>query len=694
MIAPEWAPTRPETMPMNVLSSYVRDQWHTPAEGQRVIRSAVDGSEVAAVSTDGIDMAGVLDHARRVGGPNLRALTFHQRARILKALVGAVAGAKEHLYELSAQTGATKGDCWIDVDGGIGTMATYASKGRRELPDAHVVLARQVEHLSKDGSFLGVHVRTPREGVAVFINAFNFPVWGMLEKFAPAFLAGVPVVVKPATPAAQVAEAAVRAMVDSGELPDGALQFVCGSVGDMLDHLTGQDTVQFTGSAATATKLRGTDAIRANSVHFTAETDSLNSAILTLSDGADSPEIDLFVDEVVKELVAKSGQRCTCIRRAFVPESVLDEVVGRLKERVEALTVGDPTQKGTDIGPLVSTDQVQEVGKAVQQLRNGCEVVVDPDDFDLSGLPEDGAWFAPTVLLARDPDFAPVHEVEAFGPVTTVVPYRDTAHVVELAKKGGGSLVASVYAEDAATARDVVLGIAPYHGRVLVVDSTCAETQTGHGSPMPHLVHGGPGRAGGGEELGGVRAVYHHLQTTALQGSPDALVASSGEYLPGGTRDTDGPHPFKQHFEDLEIGDALVTDTRTVTLEDIESFAELTGDYFYAHMDDEAARQSPVFEGRVAHGYFLVSAAAGLFVWPDPGPVLANFGIDQLRFAKPVYPGDTIQVTLTCKRKTLHGSRGYGEVAWDTEVVNQEGEVVASYDVLTLVAIREGEVQA
>lgn len=679
---------------MTVLASYVQDQWVTPDDAGTVVRSAIDGSEVARVSTSGIDMAAVLAHARTVGGPALRAMTFHERAAILKELVGAVAGAKERLYELSATTGATTSDCMIDVDGGIGTMATFASKGRRELPDARVVLDRQVEPLARDGSFLGVHVHAPREGVAVFINAFNFPVWGMLEKFAPAFLAGVPVVVKPATPTAHVTVAAVEAMVDAGVLPDGALQLVSGSVGDMLDHLTGQDTVQFTGSLATATTLRGIEAIRANSVHFTAETDSLNAAILTVSDGADSPEIDLFVDEVVKELVAKSGQRCTCIRRAFVPESVLDEVTGRLVERVTALTVGDPRQDGVDIGPLVSVEQAQDVAKAVQQLANDCEVLVDESAFDLSGLPEDGAWFAPTVLLARDPEFGPVHDVEAFGPVTTVVPYRDIDHVIELAKLGSGSLVTSVYAEDPGTARDVVLGIAPYHGRVLVVDSTCAKRQTGHGTPMPHLVHGGPGRAGGGQELGGIRAVMHHLQTTALQGSPDTLTATVGEYLPGASRNMDGPHPFTVHFDDLQVGDALVTETRTVTIEDIESFAELTGDVFYAHMDDEAAKQSPVFEGRVAHGYFLVSAAAGLFVWPDPGPVLANFGIDELRFARPVYPGDTIQVTLTCKRKTLHGSRGYGEVAWDTEVVNQDGEVVASYDVLTLVATKDGAPEA
>ena len=679
---------------MTALASYVQDQWRTPDDEGSLVRSAADGSEVARVSTAGIDMAGVLEHARRVGGPNLRAMTFHERAAILKQLVGAVAGAKERLYELSATTGATRGDCMIDVDGGIGTMATFASKGRRELPNAHLVLDQQVEHLAKDGTFLGVHVHTPREGVAVCINAFNFPVWGMLEKFAPAFLAGVPVVVKPATPTAHVTQACVEAMVDAGVLPDGALQLLCGSPGDLLDHVDGQDSVLFTGSLATATKLRGLESIRSRSVHFTAETDSLNSAILTLSDGAESPEIDLFVDEVVKELVAKSGQRCTCIRRAFVPESVLDEVSGRLAERVRALTVGAPTDEDTDIGPLVSVEQVQEVGKAVQQLRNGCEVLVDGDTYDLSGLADDGAWFAPTVLLARDPAYGAVHEVEAFGPVTTVVPYRDMDHLVELCKLGSGSLVTSVYAEDPATAAEVTLRIAPYHGRVLVVDTTCAKRQTGHGSPMPHLVHGGPGRAGGGQELGGIRAVMHHLQVTALQGSPDALTATVGEYLPGATRNLDGPHPFTVHFEDLSIGDALVTDTRTITLEDIEAFAELTGDRFYAHMDDEAAKQSPIFEGRVAHGYFLVSAAAGLFVWPDPGPVLANFGIDQLRFASPVYPGDTIQVTLTCKRKTLHGSRGYGEVAWDTEVTNQDGDVVASYDVLTLVATTEGPPEA
>lgn len=494
-----------------------------------MLRSPVDGSGLVGVSSQGVDFAAILDHARDVGGPNLRKHTFHERAAMLKSLVKELAEHKDDLYELSADAGATRSDAWLDIDGGIGVLASYASRALRELPDDSFLFDGGPEPLSRDGSFIGRHIRTPLEGVAVHINAFNFPCWGELEKFAPAFLAGVPVVAKPATPTAFVAERVIRVMIESGILPPGSLQMVAGSTGNMLDLLTGQDYVGFTGSARTATLLRGLESIRSRSVRFVAETDSLNSAILTLSNGADSPEIDLFVDEIVKEIKAKSGQRCTSIRRALVPDSAMEAVIDRLGGRIGELKVGDPRDRETDLGPLVSDRQVAEVERAVDTLRAGCEPVTDPARFGLDQLHPDGAYYPPTVLVAENGDFAPVHEVEPFGPVTTLIPYSDTSHAIEIAARGGGSLVASVYSENPELARDMVLGLAPHHGRVLVIDTGCAETSTGHGSPLPHLVHGGPGRAGGGEELGGLRSIYHYMQTTAVQGSPDTVMWGENE---------------------------------------------------------------------------------------------------------------------------------------------------------------------
>lgn len=498
----------------------------------------MDGRELVGVSSGGIDFETVLDHARSVGGPNLRQHTFHERAAMLKALVKALAEHKDELYDLSADAGATRSDAWLDIDGGIGVLAWYASRSSQVLPDERFIVDGGPETLSRDGSFLGQHIRTPLEGVAVHINAFNFPCWGELEKFAPAFLAGVPVVAKPATETAFVAERVMRVILDSDILPPGSLQMIAGSIDGMLELLTGQDYVGFTGSAQTATTLRGVESIRSRSVRFMAETDSLNSAILTLSSGDDSPEIDFFVDEIVKEITAKSGQRCTSIRRALVPESSMGMVLERLESRVSALKVGDPRDPETDLGPLVSIRQVAEVDQAVDALRTGCELATDPGRFGLDELHPDGAYYAPTILVAGDAAFEPVNEVEAFGPVTTLLPYVDTTDAIEIASRGRGSLVASVYSEDPDLAHELVLGLAPHHGRVLVVDSQCAESSTGHGSPLPHLVHGGPGRAGGGEELGGLRSIYHYMQTTAVQGSPDTIRWSDDE--PGQTEGAGG----------------------------------------------------------------------------------------------------------------------------------------------------------
>jgi oxepin-CoA hydrolase/3-oxo-5,6-dehydrosuberyl-CoA semialdehyde dehydrogenase len=672
---------------VNTLESYVVGEWYRGANGGAVVASAVTGEPVAEISSEGVDMAAVLDHARRVGGPALRAMTFHQRAAMLKALGKHLLDVKDELYELSTATGATRADSAIDIDGGIGVVLSYASRGRRELPNATYVVDGDTEVLAKDGSFLGAHLLVPLEGAAVHINAFNFPCWGMLEKLAPALLAGVPAVVKPASQTAYLTEAMFRHMVASGILPGGSVQLICGGVGDLLDHLTGQDFVGFTGSASTAQRLRGHPAVLANSVRFNAEADSLNCSILGPTSVPGTAEFDLYIREVVREMTSKAGQKCTAIRRALVPADLVEPVVDALRERLGAVVVGNPAREEVRMGALASLDQREEVRRAIAKLGDGADVVTSQDLDLLDADADAGAFLPPTLLVARDARHAALHDVEAFGPVSTVIPYESVDDAISLAPLGRGSLVASVFTGDPEVARRLVLGLAPYHGRILVGDEVCGRTSTGHGSALPHLVHGGPGRAGGGEELGGTRGVHHYLQRTAVQGSPDMVSAITGVYQPGATR-TEGEHPFKKYFDDLSIGDSLVSESRTVTLDDIDRFADLSGDHFYAHMDEEAAKASPIFKGRVAHGYFVLSAAAGLFVWPDPGPVLANYGLDHLRFTTPVYPGDTLHVVLTCKNKAPRDGAGYGEVAWDTQVINQDGAVVAAYDVLTMVAER------
>jgi oxepin-CoA hydrolase / 3-oxo-5,6-dehydrosuberyl-CoA semialdehyde dehydrogenase len=679
---------------MRVLQSYVAGRWQAPTGDGVEVNDATTGEPVARVGSGGIDVAAALRYARETGGPTLRKLTFGQRAGILKALGAYLGEHKEELYGLSTASGATRPDSWLDIEGGTGVLAVYASKGRKELPDATFLRDGEPEVLTKDGSFLGLHLLVPREGVAVLIDAFNFPVWGMLEKVAPALLAGVPVLVKPATPTAYVAEAAVRLMIDSGALPEGAVQLVCGSLGDAFDHLTGQDSVFFTGSAGTATKLRSHPNVLAQSVRFTAEADSLNASVLGPAAVPGTAEFDLYVKEVAREMTTKAGQRCTAIRRALVPAGLVDDVVSALADRLAKVVVGDPRREEVRMGPLVSREQRSEVERALSALAEGAEIAVGGPDGKFEPLGDEagtGAFLAPTVLLARDAGASAAHDVEPFGPVCTVLPYGGVDDAIDLALLGKGSLVVSVFTPDKEEAGRLALGLGAHHGRVLLVDERCGKTQTGHGSPMPHLVHGGPGRAGGGEELGGIRSVHHHLQRVAVQGSPDTLSALTGTFLPGATRSEGGPHPFTKHFEDLAVGDALVSEKRTITLDDIDRFADLTGDHFYAHTDEEAAAKSPIFGGRVAHGYFVIAAAAGLFVWPDPGPVLANYGIDRLRFTTPVKPGDEIHVVFTCKEKVPRRGAGYGEVRWDTSVVNQDGTVVAAYDVLTMVATKEAQ---
>ena len=672
------------------LQSYVCGAWRSGQDDGVAMRDATTGEVIAQTSSAGIDFAAVLAHAREAGGPALRALTFHERAALLKALAKHLTQLKEEFYALSYRTGATKSDSIIDIDGGIGTVFAFAGKGSRELPNARVYIDGDVEGLSKTGTFVGQHLYVAREGAAVHINAFNFPVWGMLEKLAPTLLAGVPAIVKPATATAYLTELVVRRIVESKILPEGALQLVCGSLGDLFDHLNCQDTVSFTGSARTAARLRGHPVIIQCAVRFVAETDSLNSSILALDAAPGTPEFDLFVNEVVREMTVKAGQKCTAIRKALVPAAVAGDVVAALQSALQGIVMGDPRADGVRMGPLVSQEQrIDVLGRVAELLGETDLVAGNADRFDVLGADANrGAFVPPLLLLSRDPKSArAIHDVEAFGPVATVVPYRDTADAIALARRGGGSLVASVFCADDSLAGQIVLGLAPYHGRILVVNRACAKESTGHGSPLAPLIHGGPGRAGGGEEMGGIRGVLHYMQRTAVQGSPDVITATGGRWVRGSRLRDPGKHPFRIPFNDLELGDTLQSPEREVTIADIERFAALSGDNYYAHMNETEAARNPLFGGRVAHGYFLISAAAGLFVDPEYGPVLGNYGIDELRFVKPVKPGDRIKVRLTCKAKSLRADKGWGEVAWDTEITNQNRETVASYDVLTMVSI-------
>ena len=671
---------------MPVLRSYVSGRWTAPPDG-RPVRDAVTGEEITRISSDGIDLGAALDYGRRVGGPALRALTFHERAALAKAAGGMLRDHRDELYALSARTGATLGDSKFDVDGGIGVLLSYASKARRELPNDTVYAEGAVEPLGRGGQFAGQHILTPRRGVAVQVNAFNFPVWGPLEKMAPALIAGVPTLVKPASQTAYLTARLVELIVESGILPEGTLQLLCGSAGDLLDHLAEQDLLSFTGSASTAQQLRAHPNVVARAVRFNAEADSLNCSILGPDATPGTPEFDLYVRQLVSEMTVKAGQKCTAIRRAFVPAPLLDPVIEAAAARLEKIVIGNPADESVRMGALASLEQREEVRRSLKSLESAGQLVFgDPDHVQVTGADADhGAFISPLLVRCDDASRAEPHEVEAFGPVSTIMGYTGTDEVIELAARGRGSLAGSVVTGDAGFARSVVLGLAPWHGRVLVLDKDDAKESTGHGAPLPVLVHGGPGRAGGGEEMGGIRGVLHHMQRTAVQASPRMLGAVTGRWVKGGPRDAGNAHPFTKSLADLRIGDTVTAGPRTVTLQDIEHFAEFTGDTFYAHMDEQAAAANPFFDGRVAHGYLVLSFAAGLFVQPDPGPVLANYGLDNLRFLTPVYPGDALTVTLTCKQISPRDG-DYGEVRWDAEVTKQDGSVAVTYDVLTMVA--------
>ena len=674
------------------LGNLAQDRWIEGDGDGKALSSAVTGEPIASISSDGLDFRGMLEHARTVGGAHLRKMTFHERGDMLKALAQYLMEQKKDFYGLSTETGATRSDSWIDIDGGISTLFVFSSKARREMPNDHVYLDGPPEQLSRNGTFVGQHIYTPKLGAAVHINAFNFPVWGMLEKLAPTLAAGVPAIVKPASSTAYLTELVVRRIIESGILPSGSLQLICGGVGDLFDHLSCQDTIAFTGSKSTAEKLQQHPRVISQSVAFTAETDSLNASILGPDAVPGTPEFDLYIKEVVREMTSKAGQKCTAIRRIIAPAAIAGELVGALSTALGQVSIGNPANKDVGMGALASLGQRDEVQARIGDLATEADIVFGGrDDFEvIDADARKGAFFMPTLLHCGKPlQSTAVHSVEAFGPVSTVLPYDSLDEAIALARMGEGSLAGSVVTNDNEVARELILGTAAYHGRMLVINRHCAAESTGHGSPLPHLVHGGPGRAGGGEEMGGVRGIKHYMQRTAIQGSPETLSAIGHRWVRGADEKDPGSHPFRKTFEQLELGDTFRSGLRKVSLEDINHFAEFTGDTFYAHMDEEAAAKNPFFEGRVAHGYLIVSFAAGLFVDPDFGPVLANYGVDDLRFVTPLNYGDSIKVRLTCKQKTLRGNSGYGEVRWDTEITNQNDEIVAQYDVLTMVATDE-----
>ncbi|MEP5052003.1 MAG: phenylacetic acid degradation bifunctional protein PaaZ [Alloalcanivorax venustensis] len=682
---------------MTVLQSYLAGQWLGSQPG-KPLASAINGEIVAHAHDDTPDFAAAVHYGRTTGVKALLKLDFQERAARLKAMALHLQEHKKELYTLSRHTGATKGDNAFDIDGGFGTLFAYASMGRKELPSGNVVHEGPVIPLGKNNHFAGTHILVPRGGIAVHINAFNFPVWGMLEKFAANFLAGMPCIVKPATATSYVTEACVRLMQDSGALPEGALQLVIGGTGDLLDQLDEQDMVTFTGSADTARKLRAHPNVINRSIPFNAEADSLNSAILAPDVTPDDEEFDLLAKEIVREMTVKAGQKCTAIRRIMVPQKHLDAFADRLIQRLEKITLGDPDEEGVRMGALASIAQKEDVTAAVNELLNTSECLFGADGgtAPIGKGTENGAFFAPRLLRSNDPHAdGGAHDIEAFGPVSTLMGYGDLDEAVALAAKGKGSLVTTFATKDPKNAARAIPALAARHGRLQVLNAEAAKESTGHGAPLPMLKHGGPGRAGGGEELGGIRAVHHYLQRTAIPGSPTMLAAVTGEYVRGAEVLETEVHPFRRHFDDLAIGESLLTHRRTVTEADIVNFGCLSGDHFYMHFDEIAAKDSQ-FGKRIAHGYFLLSAAAGLFVSPAPGPVLANYGLDTLRFINPVGAGDTIQARLTCKRKIDQGKAApdgtpQGVVVWDVQVKNQDDELVASYDILTLVAKKKGD---
>jgi oxepin-CoA hydrolase/3-oxo-5,6-dehydrosuberyl-CoA semialdehyde dehydrogenase len=681
---------------MQKLQNFALGQWVSGSGTGTELFDAVNGELVTVADSTGLDFGAMLNYARETGGPALRKMTFQERGRMLKALALYLTERKAAYYAVSVKTGATKIDSWIDIDGGIGNLFAYASL-RKQFPDSSFYVDGELAKLSKEGTFIGHHIMVPKEGVALHINAFNFPVWGMLEKIAVNLLAGVPAVVKPATLTSYVTEVVVRDIHASGILPEGALQLICGSANGIFDHLEMQDVVTFTGSASTGKMLKSHPRLVDQAIPFTMEADSLNAAILGLDAAPGTEEFDLFVKEVRKEITVKCGQKCTAVRRILVPEKYLSDVQEALVKALGQTAIGDPRNEKVRMGSLAGKAQREDVLAALNELKKESEVVFGNDAINLIEAEDSkGAFMSPTLLLNDKPfEKLSSHNIEAFGPISTLMPYSTTEEAVALSKLGKGSLVCSITTNDTTIARDFVINAASHHGRILVLNRASAKESTGHGSPMPMLVHGGPGRAGGGEEMGGKRGVMHYLQRTAIQGSPTMLTAITGVYQQGGEQAEAQPHLFRQHFEDLVVGDTVFTHKHTVSEADIVNFANVSGDNFYAHMD-ATSLEGTIFERRVAHGYFVLSKAAGLFVDPKKGPVLLNYGIDEARFTKPVYPGMTIAVRFTVKEKIAQEKRSEddipkGIVKFLVDVYDETGETVALATILTMVKKRNDE---
>jgi oxepin-CoA hydrolase / 3-oxo-5,6-dehydrosuberyl-CoA semialdehyde dehydrogenase len=676
---------------MHKLGNYVAGQWILGDGTGQILAHAVNGNPIYEATTKGIDFKKMVEYARKKGNPALRKMTFHERGKMLKALALHLRQHLEKFYSISSQTGATRADSWIDIEGGIGNLFSYASL-RRKFPNESFCTDGEASSLSKGNSFIGQHILVPKEGVAVHINAFNFPVWGMLEKVAVNLLAGVPAIVKPATITSYLTESVVQEIIASGILPDGSLQLICGSAGDLLDHLNSQDVVTFTGSAITGHKLKSHPVILRENIPFNMEADSLNCIVLGPDVEPSMPEWEIFIKEVRKEMTVKAGQKCTAIRRIFVPAAKLDEVQISLGQALAQTTIGNPVLEKVRMGPLAAEAQRTEVKEqvrkllAVSQLVYGSLDSVELLDADFSK----GAFVSPMLLLNEDPFLTDEsHNIEAFGPVSTLMPYNNLEEAITLSKKGKGSLCTTIVTTNYQIAKEYVVGAASYHGRILVLDRHSAKESTGHGSPLPLLVHGGPGRAGAGEEMGGVRGVKHYMQRVALQGSPSAITEITNIYQQYAAQSKDERHPFRKYFEELKIGDTVITHKRTVTEADIVNFANVSWDHFYAHTD-HSSLVGTMFEKPVAHGYFILSAAAGLFVDPARGPVLLNYGIDECRFIKPVYAGTTIGVRLTCKEKIAQEQKDEqdipkGIVKWLVDVFDDSGESVAIATILTMV---------
>ena len=678
----------------NQLNNFAYGKWIPGEEKGQELVNAINGDFVATASSKGIDFAKMCDFARNIGGPKLRKLTFQERGLMLKALALHLQSKKEIFYNLSWATGATRMDSWVDIEGGIGNLFTYASL-RRQFPNESYCYDGDVARLSKNNTFIGHHICVPKEGVAIHINAFNFPVWGMLEKVAVNWLAGVPAIVKPATLTSFLTEAVVKEIIASKILPEGALQLICGSANGILDYVQSQDVITFTGSASTGKMLKSHPRLLQESVPFNMEADSLNCCVLGTDVTTSMPEFDIFIKEIAREITTKAGQKCTAVRRIIVPKNMVEDVQIALGKRLSLNIIGDPNVEGVRMGSLAGFSQLIEVKEKVEILSKTQKIIIGNfENFEVKGANKSKGAFMPPIIFYNDSPFinTDCHNIEAFGPVSTIMPYNTIDDAIELSKMGKGSLVSSIITADNTIARKYTIGAACMHGRILILNAECAKESTGHGSPMPLLIHGGPGRAGGGEEMGGKRGVFHYLQRTAIQGSPSTITAILNQYQQGAKPILKDIHPFKQYFEDLEISETLITEKHTVTLDDIEKFAELSGDKFYAHMDENAL-DGTIFTGRVAHGYFILSRAAGLFVDAPKGPVLLNYGIDECRFTKPVYPGSSIAVRFTCKEKIEQEKKNPEDIAkgivkFLVDVYDETGETVAIATILTMVKKR------